>query len=420
MTGRHSVGFADQLPEWRSGWLAVVSAGTAVAVGPVFYLLVSSLFIGPLEREFNWQRGDVALLAAVPLVGALAAPLFGMMLDRFGYRRLAGASFVAVAIAYLGLSRSSGTITEAVGWMLLLGIAAPGATGLIFTRVVVSWFDKGRGTALGLMAAMVTMVTAALSPLFGWLIATEGFRAGYLGMAIMAAVVGLPAAVFFLRERSPPLVPDPPALDRAQTSWLALLVNPGFWLLALALLLSNIMTGGVVTQLAPLVAARGIDPTQAGFMLTLYLMANVAGRFGIGYAFDRFPPARVAALTALVAALGGAGFLSGMPQFTVYFAAIAVGIIHGAEVDIAGYFVSRLFPYALFGRALGAIQAVGTLGTAVGLVTVGQLYDAAGDYDIAIFAAMLLMLCCSISFLSLTTRMTAAAGGEPHGSSTDD
>ncbi len=420
MTGQTAPGFAEQMPEWRNGWLAVVSAGTAIAAGPVFYLLVSSLFIEPLEREFNWQRGDVSLLTAVPLVGALAAPLFGMLLDRYGYRRLAGASFVAVAAAFLGLSLTSGAVGEVVALMLLLGLAAPGATGLIFSRVVVSWFDKGRGTALGLMAAMVTMITAALSPLFGWLIATYGFRAGYFGMAVMALVIGLPAAVIFLRERSPPLVPDPPEVDRAQTSWRALFANPAFWLLALALLLSNIMTGGVVTQLAPLVTARGIDAGQAGFMLTLYLLANVAGRFGIGYAFDRFRPARVAALTALVAAIGGAGFLSGMPQVTIYVAAIAVGLIHGAEVDIAGYFVSRLFPFGLFGRALGVIQAVGTFGTAVGLIAIGQIYDATGGYDTAIFIAILLMLGCAISFLSIASHMPRVPERGLHAQTTDD
>lgn len=405
MSGQRPATLAEQAAEWRDGWRAVLSAGMAIAAGPTFYLLISSLFIEPLERDFGWQRGDITLLAAIPLVGALAAPFYGSALDRFGYRRIAASSFTVIILAYFGLSRTSGAIGEVAMLMLLLGLAAPGATGLIFSRAVISWFDRGRGTAIGAMAAAITLMTALLSPLFGWLVATHGFRAGYLGMAVLAATVGLPAALVFLRERSPPRVPDPPQLTAQQRRIGALFCDGGFWLLAFALLFSNIVTGAVVTQLAPLVTARGIDSASAGFMLTLYLVANVAGRIGIGYAFDRLPAARVSALVALSAAIGAGGFLSGAPQVTLYAAAVAVGLIHGAEVDIASYFISRLFPYAMFGRALGAIQAISTLGTAIGLVAIGQSYDAFGSYDPAIAIAMMLLLASAAAFLLIAPRM---------------
>ena len=37
----------------------------------------------------------------------------------------------------------------------------------------------GRGLALGMMTAVVTLASAALAPAMGWLIAEQGFRIGY-------------------------------------------------------------------------------------------------------------------------------------------------------------------------------------------------------------------------------------------------
>ena len=60
-----------------------------MGTGIGLYLLVASLFITHITREFGWTRGDMGVAGMVAfLTGAIALPLIGRLLDRVGYRRV--------------------------------------------------------------------------------------------------------------------------------------------------------------------------------------------------------------------------------------------------------------------------------------------------------------------------------------------
>ncbi len=395
------------LNEWRAGWLSVVAAGAIIGSGPAFYFFVSSLFIEPIQHAFGWSRSEMATIAALPLFGALSAPFFGAAIDRYGMRPVAISCMIIVTLAYLGLALTSGALPQVIALMLLLGIAVPGTTGLALSRAVVSWFDRSRGLALGMMTAVVTLASAALAPAMGWLIAEQGFRIGYAAMALLMAGIGIPLTLFALRERSEPLVPDPEPEpgDDGRGHLSELVKMPAFWLLMAGLALTNITTGGVVTQLAPIVGGHGVAAADAGFILSLFALATFVGRIIIGFCFDRFAAARVIALALLLAAVGAVSLMRGAPTGTLYIGVMAVALVQGAEADINSYFVSRLFAFRLYGRAYGLVQAVSMLGTAMGLIGFGYIYDGFGSYDLAIGLSSMLMLVAAGIFLILHRYM---------------
>ena len=394
--------------EWRLGWHSVLVAGIGSATGPAFYQYVSSLFIPSIEASFGWSRADTTAVAAIPFIGAFSAPLIGRLADRYGIRLVASICIVMVGLSYIGLMLTSGAFWQIAGLMVVLGLFAPGATGLTYGRAVVSWFNRGRGLAIGITTSVITIFTAALAPAIATIIAEHGFRAGNAVLASLILLVGLPVILLGLKERDTPVAeqsrPAPPKGNGA--GFLALSRQPQFRLLAVTLLILNIPTGGVLTQLGPLVISRGIAADQAGFMLSLYAASVLVGRLVIGWLFDKYPAQRVTAVATLIAAFGCVAFTSAAPVAALFLGVLTVGLIQGAETDINTYFVGRMFPHSEFSSVFGGILASAMIGTAIGVIGFGQLFEASGDYDSAMLTSVILLFVAAGLFLMLAPYMS--------------
>lgn len=407
---------SSRTAEWRAGWPVVLSSACGIGTGAALYQYVSSLFIEPAEIELGWSRGDFALIGATPLIGALSAPLIGRLADRYGVRPVAIIATITIAIAFFGLSRQGGSVTEAVGWMLMLGFAVPGTTGIVYSRAVAGWFNSSRGLALGLMSSGISIGALLATPFIAWAIVEGGFRGGYLGLAALALLIGLPAILLGLREKHPPLRVSPHDVGESgqqdavsgPESIGPLLRSRQFWLLAGVMFLVNIPSSGILTQLTPLLTGKGLSRETAALLLSLYALSVLAGRIGIGWLFDRLPAPRVAAAVTLVAAFGCLTFHGATPLAFVYLGVITVGLMQGAETDVLAYFVSRLFDHRHFGTIYGLQVTGGMTGTAIGIIGFGQLYDNFGGYDEALLIGSAMLMIVAALYLSLSRPMAEA------------
>jgi predicted MFS family arabinose efflux permease len=372
--------------EWRRGWRVVAASAVGVGTGAGLYQYLSSLFVEPLEATFGWDRGEIGSAAALGLLGALAAPLVGRIADGYGVRRVATLCILVVAAAHVALSMMTGPIWQFMAGIAVIGIAAPGCTGLVYSRAVNGWFDQGRGLALGVMSSGLSVATLLLSPLVAMVIADHGVRGGYLAMAAITALVGLPIVLLGVREPPPRLEPHPPLAAPAD-GLRAALRRPAFWLLAAIMFLVNAPAAGVLTQLVPLLTAKGLSVGAAAGHLALFAGAVLVGRIGIGWMFDRLSPKHVAAAVTLLGAGGCLLLLSPVPAAFAAAALLLVGLLQGAETDVLGYFVARLFGRTGYGAIYGALFTASLLGTAVGIVGFGGLFAATGGYDLALALA---------------------------------
>ena len=113
------------------GWVVVATsfATTLVAAG---IRSAPQVFILPLEGEFGWTRTGIASAVAINLMlYGLAAPVSGLLIDRYGPRAvmLGGLALLAVGVA--------GTYTMSELWQLYLfwgvvvGLGAGGSASVI-------------------------------------------------------------------------------------------------------------------------------------------------------------------------------------------------------------------------------------------------------------------------------------------------
>ena len=389
--------------EWRSGWSVVAVAAVGMATGAGLYHYVSSLFIFALEAEFGWSRGDISNAAAFGLLGTFSAPVIGRSADRWGARQVALACILGMAACFLLLSVMTGTFWHFLAISALIGAFAPGCTTLIYGRAVNSWFGHGKGMALGLTAAGMSVGAMLFSPLVREMIAEHGSSGGYLALAALMVGIAMPLVALGLREKDfdrSGSGRDARKLESAtsRTGWYRTNKRT-FWTLAVAILAANAPAAGVLTQFEPLVAERGsADPTP---YLTLFALAVLVGRIAIGALFDRFDARHVAALVTLGGIAGSIMLTSGAPVGLLPAAILLIGFLQGAETDVLAYFVARHFGMQAFGSVYGVLLSISMIGTALGVVGFGQLFDLSASYDLALVGAAVLLVPAFFAYLTL-------------------
>jgi MFS family permease len=380
--------------EWRRSWRVVAGAAVGMGTGISLYLLVASLFIKPMTKEFGWLRGDLAIAGMIGFItGAVALPVIGRLLDRFGFRRVVLVCVPALALLYLFVALQPGSYPFYLALMVWGGIFGGGTAALAYTRPVIAAFERQRGLALGLATAGTSITAMIVPPILGAAIVAYGWRAGLFALAAVTVFVGLPLALALIgraRERHVSASDDVPDGATALSSAPDVAVGDAvrsarFWLIAGGLMAVNIPGSGVVGQLAPLVSDRGFSEEAAALVLSIYAFGLFAGRLITGLALDRLPTPAVAAVMTFIPAVGVALLLVPAPSFALAaFAVWMIGMQQGSEVDLIAYFVSRSFGLKHYGAIYGMVATAGALSTAVALVFFAKVHDLTGSYDIAL------------------------------------
>ena len=141
---------------------------------------------------------------------------------------------------------------------------------------------------------------------------------------------------------------------------------------------------------------RGATSAEAASLIGLLGVASWFSRIGVGILLDRLHVRYIAAGVFLISALGISVFALGLQGHWIYLGAIFLGLGIGAETDLLTYTMSRYFPVASLGRALGAVWIFFAWGNAVGVFLGSMSFDLTGSYDLAMILFVVLALISSL------------------------
>lgn len=395
--------------EWRGGWSTVIAAALASGFGPGLFQNLSSLFTPGLEASFGWSRGEIATAAGIALAGALVAPFVGRFADRFGVRPVIVGSAAMLAAGYLTLAMVGGAFWQYQLAILLLVLAVPGTSSLVYGKLIAARFVHQRGLALAVATSGLAFTTMLVPPVLGLVIGGYGWRAGALALGATGIAV-LPLVLLALRGA--PTGPTRPTPESAAANLPAegftaaeARRDSRFWCIVGGAVLVNMATTGLVTQIVPLGIELRLSALNAAVLLTAFGASAIVGRVVVGYLVDHMKPQPVAAAVALVSALAFLG-LAAEPQgfaailLLVFFA----GLMNGAENDLLPFLAARLFGLRAFGEIYGSAMPLGLLGTGIGIVGFGRLHDTFGNYRVALLVGSAALMLAGVCFLLLRDR----------------
>lgn len=383
----------------RSQGLAVATAFFALfsIVGFAFYGL--PFFYDFFVRELGWTRAQVtsgnafAKLVIGPLFGFFA----GMVVDRFGPRRLMLVGILLAGIAPIGLG---GTTTLLAFYTFYLMNALGYVTGgPLPNQVMLSrWFDAGRGKAMGIAylgigvgGALVPLLAHALTEAIGW-------RAALRVLGVLMIAIAFPLAWFVREPEAEPGDGLQKSQNPAETtgtaraaaprrgaaeddSILAVLRQPAFYLLALGSMASIGAVGGTTQNLKLFFAMdRGMAQGSVAELISLVLVGSIAGRLLMGWLADRWPKKRVMLLIYLIVALTIPLLWAAPSPATLRVAALLFGIGLGGDYMIIPLMAAELFGLRRMGRVMGIVLTADGVAEAVVPMAVAALRDSSGSY----------------------------------------
>lgn len=398
------------------GWRIVAYASVAVAMTAPGQTPGVSPFVDPVMVELGLSRSAVSTAYLIgTLLGAAAMPTVGRLLDRFGARAtmaVIGAGFGAVLI---GLSM----VTEVVGLtagFVGIRLTGQGALGLTAVTVTAYWFDRRRGTALGIVSALGA-AGITLSPiLIERLVAYHDWRTVWLLEGLAVWVVVIPLALLGIRNRPGDLGqhvdgnPDPAAAGRSggSATRAAALRTPYFWVLMAGNATVGMLITAVVFHQISLLGERGLSSAQAAANFLPQTAAALAATLLVGVLVDRLGRPRLlvaASMTMLGGGLAAATVVA--PGWSAMGYGAAMGAAMGAMKAVEAALTPRLFGTGHLGAIRGVITAVGVGGTALGPVLFAVEYEATGGYAAVLLASIALPA--AVALAALTAPLPAAA-----------
>lgn len=373
-----------------------------------------SIFMQPLSEEFGWSRtliaGGFSIAAAVT---ALLSPFFGLVIDRYGSRRI-GIPGVFITACAMGLfSTLTGSASQWIALWVLYAIISITIKTTVWTAAVAGVFTTSQGLALGVTLCGSAAAQALLPPLADWLISAFGWRNAYLWLAFGWGGVTLLLCTFFLFDahdlRSAKLkvgggdpmdTPQKPVFTGLSIpeAWR----DPALWRIAASTLIIMCLTVGLTIHQIPILIDAGVTRTQAALLASLAGIAGVAGKLITGVLLDRFRPNWVGGLTLAATALAFGLLIEGIASpALIIFAMLVNGYTQGTKLQINGFLTARYAGMRNFGAVYGFMNSLVAFGSGAGPVLAGIAYDSAGSYGPFLIIGAIGSLVCGLLLLSL-------------------
>lgn len=371
-------------------WLVV--ALTLLMQAASYGILVYSfaLFVIPWLTAFETNRADIMLSVFVLQIAmGVISPLVGRMLDRYspGWMVPLGGLMIAVGLGLASLATSFWQITLIYATVLPIAITLTGP--MAAQTIITKWFSNKRGLAIGISAVgtsiggfLVPLLSSALLSQFGW-------RTALQFLALVAVVAISPIAFLVLRRRPPDqhsissgirhAVPPP---DQQVWSTGEILSTRNFWLPVLALLPLAMAFGGVQFNLAAYAQDLGNSLPQSAWLISLLSISMIIGKLFFGFMSDRIDHRKLYWIAALFMIMT-LTFLQGRPSYVLLCTcSVLMGLSVGGLLPLLGAIYSQRFGARSFGRVIGLVTMVITLG-GFGPLIAGEVFDKTGSYDAA-------------------------------------
>ncbi len=371
-------------------WIVLASFMVALYVaGTIFYGFTA--FIEPLANEFGWSYTQISLAASLRgLEMGLLAPFVGILVDRFGSRKLliSGVLILGFAIILLGFTQS---LAMFYGAFILIAFGAGGCTSVVTMTAVANWFDKNVGKAMGVTASGFG-ASGLIIPLIVWMIAAFGWRTALIILGAGMWIIGIPAA-FVIRNR--PEDDDNAASDakpdnkdhlsrrQAQVKrfrYKEMLKKKSFLFVNLAEMIRLMALMAVVTHIMPYLSTMEISRMSSGLMAAGIPLLSISGRFGFGWLGDLFEKKYIMAISYCLMGLGMLALsyikLSGMMYIFLFFFSNGFG---GIAV-LRGAFLREYYGKYNFGKLLGIMMGFGACGGIIGPTAAGWVFDRMESY----------------------------------------
>jgi MFS family permease len=329
----------------------------------------------------------------------------GRFADKYGQKKILIIAAVLLSLACFWNSFVTGL------WMLFIGFfvsrfTGQGSMNLLPSAIIPQWFVKKRALAISIMSLGSITASAVVPPVNIWLIGIWGWQSVWWLWGILLFLLFIPVTFYLLFDKPSELglCPDNETAAEAQrtaenTNDVAIsfsvkeaMHTRAFWGILFCHLLLPMVSTGVVFHFISIAGSKGLAETTAAFVLSLFAVVSFPATLLSGFVLDRIKMHHVAAMMCVLQLASLLVLLLSSSVFVVCLFAV----LQGAAIGLYSVSAGVVWPNYYGTKCIGSIRGIGmaavVIGSAAGPVPFGFVYDAFGDYSIAIILMMVFSL----------------------------
>jgi MFS family permease len=137
-------------PRFFYGYTVVAYSFVVLFLASSFFLHTRGVFFPVWMEEFDVGRTEISLAITLTLfTGSCIAPFMGYMIDKFPIRWISTIGSLWLALGYFTYRWIDSYTAFLISLLLFQGVGWTTVGPLVQTKLMVNWFSRNRGMALG-------------------------------------------------------------------------------------------------------------------------------------------------------------------------------------------------------------------------------------------------------------------------------
>ena len=360
-----------------------------------------------LERQVGWSRTQITgAFSIAQLEGGIVGPIIGYFIDRLGPRRMVFTGLILTGLGFIAFSRSTNLTTFYLSFALIM-LGSVAGTWLPFMTVINRWFNRRRGTAMGIAGEGSFLGGLLLIPAMAWAVTPDHLgwsnTALWIGLIFLAVAWpistvirlrpedygqhadGNPSSNLQAGQATVDDVPDRniPEIDQPEFTAREAMRTSAFWLIILGHALSSMLFSVFTVHLIPLLTDQGLSLQSSAYIWSVLMVAAAVFQLVGGYVGDRVPTnLAIFVFTTLLTA----GFLLAIFVNSLSMAllvAVLTGAGFGGRSPLTMSIRGEYFGTKAFATIYGISMAPQWLLQLAGPLIAAIMFDAQGSYTLA-------------------------------------
>lgn len=397
--------------------------------GVVFYGF--SVVFPAMVKAMGWKRGDASIAQTIrALLVGFGSPVAGYMIGRWSVRTtlLSGGILIVVALVLIAT-----VMTEVWQWSILWGVGVGFGLSLCGLVSVQSnttyWFNKYRGTAMGIVMSGAAVGGFFAQPLFTWIMKQAGqWQIGWLaaaGVAVFGTLVAL-----LLKNKPEDFGQHQDGISPEQAKKMAAagkrsvartyrtsevftlkeaIRTRQIWCLTVCTIMAVVPLYMILTHGVFHWTGQGLTTMQAAYVLSFNVLGGACGRFPAGWLGDQIEGRWLMTIEFILVACTTFVFWQAPSLTLLCVASFVFGFCYGAGLVltptlVGNYYGTKNFPSInsfMFPFQYGIASLVP--------IFAGYTFDYTKSYDIAWGTILVLGLIAVVSAFLLTPPKKKAA-----------
>jgi len=401
-------------------WVVTACFFISLYTGGVVVFSFTALF-EPIANQFGWSYTQISLAATLQsFMQGLIAPLMGLLVDRWGPRKLVFGGVVISSLGFILLSSITSLAMFYVAFILIY-IGYSTTSGLVMMTAVANWFRRNIAMASGIAATGFAM-GGLLVPLVAIILDTFGWRTAMVSIGSGMLLIPLPLSLLFRRRPeehinltdgdagSTTVVMSEDAISaKSHEVYIPVkqaLKGRAFWHIAMALMFQCIALNAVTVHIMPYLGNIGIARSASSLAVSAITVTNVGGRLIFGWLGDRIEKRRITAASFALSTISLLcfGYVANGGVWLLVLFLVFFGFGFGGQFTMIAPVIVEYFGRSRFGTIFGFIFAVMRVGGTIGPLLAGWVFDRWSSYQGIWFA--LTGLCIASVVIMVTTPAT--------------